>query len=138
MKPADLVRKVILTEMVTLYRSPSQVQNAEQGAVYQTAIIETLAQFRPTEPELTSMWEKFKRRWTKTIWPTPGELCQALSTERGKAPRQQPRTLDPPTHVTTAAEQADFNAAVSRVRAKPDQFINAPALLRMAEHFERQ
>ena len=121
MRPADLVRKVILAEMVTLYRSPSQVQNAEQGAVYQTAIIESLAGFNPTEAELTSMWEKFKRRWTKTTWPTPGELCQAMSTEQAKTRRPQYASLPEPTpdEPLTPAERVELEEAMARIPDGP-------------------
>ena len=137
MRPEDLVRKVILAEMVTLYRAPSQVQNAEQGAIYQTAIIQSLAGFQPDEQELRRMWEKFKRRWTKTTWPTPGDLCAALSTERRwEAP--QPKALEPVDHTMTAAEEADYQNCLRRLRANPDQFFAGDKLLRMAEHFEQR
>lgn len=121
MRPTDLVRKVILAEMLTLYRSPSQVQNADQGAVYQTAIIESLARFNPTEVELTSMWEKFKRRWTKTTWPTPGELCQAMSTEQAKTRRPRYAALPEPTpdEPLTPAERAEIEASLASIPDGP-------------------
>lgn len=138
MNPDDLVRRVILTEMVTLYRAPSQVQNAEQGAVYQTAIIETLAQFNPTEPELSRMWEKFKRSWTKTIWPTPGELCQALTSQRTRHEDPRPRALDSYGEPLMPIEQAEFDECVAGLHANPEQYFAADRLLRMAEHFEKR
>ena len=121
MRPADLVRKVILTEMVTLYRAPSQVQNAEQGAVYQGAIIETLAQFNTTEDELTSMWAKFKRHWTKTTWPTPGELCKALSTEqaRTRQPRYASLPEPEPDEPLTPADRAEIERAMADIPDGP-------------------
>lgn len=132
----DLIKRVILAEMITLYRAPSQVQNAEQGKVYQTAIIETLAQFNPTEPELRRMWERFKRSWTKTIWPTPGELCQALMNER--RPRAPDPKIESRGEPMTPAEQREFEDCVRKLRANPEQYFAAPALLTMAEHFEKR
>ena len=119
MRPADLVRKVILAEMVTLYRAPSQVQNAEQGAVYQKAIIESLAQFNPTEEELSKMWGKFKRRWTKTMWPTPGDLCQALSTERGSRPQYAALPEPEPDEPLTPAERAELEESIAALSDGP-------------------
>lgn len=121
MKPADLVRKVILAEMVTLYRSPSQVQNADQGAVYQTAIIETLAQFNPTEPELRTMWERFKRTWTKTTWPTPGDLCQALSAVQLRTRRPKNTELPAPAinEPLTDVERVELEATIEAIPDGP-------------------
>jgi hypothetical protein len=138
---SDLIKRVILTEMITLYRAPSQVQNAEQGAVFQTAIIETLAQFNPTEPELRRIWTEFKKTWTKTTWPTPGDLCQALSKHRRDNGHKFPRPSGPPVEEDrpmTAAEEAEFRHVVAKLRANPEQYFASKALLKMAEHFEKR
>lgn len=143
MNAKDLVRKIILTEMVTLYRAPSQVQNAEQGAVFQGAIIDSLARFGPTETELFAVWDQFKRTWTKTIWPTPGDLCQALSRKRERAGNKIPHRAssepyDPDFRPLTPAERAEFDDCVRRLRANPEQYFGSKQLLRMAEHFEKR
>ena len=139
MKPEDIVRKVILTELITLYRAPSQVQNAEQGAIYQDAIIRAVAGFKASEQELCNVWETFKQTWTRTTWPSPGDLCQAISTHRKQ--HWKPNIYKPPPvedRTTTTEDEVAFQDCMRRLRANPGDFFKGRELLAMGERIERR
>ena len=138
MNATDTIRQVILAEMLTLYQPPRQVQNEKQASVYHTAVIDCLAQFNPTEDELRRMWAKWKREYKGRTWPTPGDLCQALSAERGKPPPAQARAIQERDDTMTPEDERKFRECVADLRANPQNYFRSEALLKMAEEFERR
>ena len=126
---------------MTLFAKPRRIESGEEARVYLEQFTDAVASIRPNRDELEHVWQQIRMDEKQKTWPLPGEVCERIKRFRGcqaQAERRYERLEEQTEEPLTPAQEAEFQDCIRRLRANPDAYLGGPALLRMAEHFERQ
>lgn len=127
--------------MTTLFAKPRRIENGEGVKIYVAQFNDAVAAIRPNRDELEHAWQQIRMDQNMKSWPLPAEVCghiQRFRARQAAAERRAEMSVpNPEDRPMTPQEEAEFRNVVARLRANPEQYFAADALLRMAEKFER-